>query len=247
MEQQHQISAEGGTDKVKYYVSGNYMNQDGTIIGSNFSRYGLRTNLDAQLKKWLKLGLNIAYSSTSESIKLADSEQGLINYSLTTPPDIQIYNLDGSYSSVSRQGFTNPNPIAMAMMDDILLDRQKLNGRIFMDVAPINHLSWHTELGWDLGWSKGETYKPMVHLGTWDRSQNQSRLQKNSNTFWSFKNYLTYNNSFGKNNITAMLGQEAWESKYDYASVYNTQLPNDVVHNPSLGSGDPKIGAGFES
>ncbi len=247
MEQQHQISAEGGTDKVKYYVSGNYMNQDGTIIGSNFSRYGLRTNLDAQLKKWLKLGLNIAYSSTSESIKLADSEQGLINYSLTTPPDIQIYNLDGSYSSVSRQGFTNPNPIAMAMMDDILLDRQKLNGRIFMDVAPINHLSWHTELGWDLGWSKGETYKPMVHLGTWDRSQNQSRLQKNSNTFWSFKNYLTYNNSFGKNNITAMLGQEAWESKYDYASVYNTQLPNDVVHNPSLGSGDPKIGAGFGS
>ena len=44
-----------------------------------------------------------------------------------------------------------------------------------------------------------------------------------------------------------MVGQEAWESKYDYASVFNTNLPNDLVHNPALGSGDPQIGYGFGS
>ena len=85
-QQSHQIAAEGGTDKVNYYISGNWTDQDGTIIGSEFQRYSMRVNLSAQLKKWFKLGLNATYSKTSESLKLADGEEGLINYSLTTPP-----------------------------------------------------------------------------------------------------------------------------------------------------------------
>lgn len=243
----HQVSAQGGTDKVKYYVSGNYNDQDGTIIGSEFSRYSFRVNLDAQLKKWLKLGVNATYSKTSESLKLADSDEGLITYSLTTPPDIQIYNIDGGYSSVSKEGFTNPNPIALAMMDDILLDRKTLNGSIFADVTPIKHITWHVQLGFNTGASKAQTYEPKVNLGTWTRDQNQSRIQKNSNDYWSLSNYVNYNNQFGKHNVSAMVGQEMWESKYDYISVYNTNLPSDIVHNPSLGSGDPQIGSGWGS
>ena len=116
------------------------MDQDGTIIGSNFNRYSFRANLDAQLKKWLKLGLTATYTATGDDLKLADSDEGLINYSLTTLPDIPIYNLDGSYATVVREGYTNPNPIALAMMDDILLDRQKLTGNIFFEVTPIKNL-----------------------------------------------------------------------------------------------------------
>ncbi|UKK74137.1 TonB-dependent receptor [Segatella bryantii] len=243
----HQISAEGGTDKIKYYLSGNYEKQNGTIIGSDFSRYGFRVNVEAQLKNWLKVGTNNTYSKTSESLKLADSDEGLINYSLTTPPDIQIYDVDGNYSSVSKEGYTNPNPIAMALMDDILLDRQSLNGSVFADITPIKHFTWHAQFGYNVGASKGSTYNPKVNLGTWNRDQNQSRIQKNSNTYWSLSNYLSYNNNWGKHSVSAMLGQEAWESKYDYTSVYNTNLPNDIVHNPALGTGDPQIGAGWGS
>lgn len=246
-QQEHQVSAEGGTDKVNYYVSGSYTDQDGTIIGSNFNRYSFRVNLAAQLKKWFKLGLNATYSKTAESLKLADSDEGLINYSLTTPPDIQIYNIDGGYSSVSKEGFTNPNPIALAMLDDILLDRQSLNGSIFADITPIKNLTWHVQLGYDIGASKAETYNPMVTLGTWVRAQNQGRIQKNSNTYWSLSNYLTYNMQFGKHGITAMLGQECWESNYDFTSIFNTNLPSDIVHNPALGSGTPQIGEGWGS
>jgi len=121
--------------------------------------------LDAQLKKWLKLGLTATYTATGDDLKLADSDEGLINYSLTTLPDIPIYNLDGSYATVVREGYTNPNPIALAMMDDILLDRQKLTGNIFFEVTPIKNLVWHAELGYDISSSKGERYKPMVDLG----------------------------------------------------------------------------------
>lgn len=253
----HQLSAEGGSDKVRYYISGNYTNQEGTIIGSEFQRYSVRANLDAQLKSWLKLGLNASYTSTSEDLKLADSDEGLINYSLTTPPDIQIYNIDGGYSSVSKEGFTNPNPIAMAMLNEITLKRRKLSGSIFADVDIFNlvgvknkkagSLNWHTELGFDISGSDGETYEPMVDLGTWKRSSNESRVQKNSSTYWALKNYITYSNAFGKHSFTAMLGQECWESNYDYMSVQNTQLPNDLIHNPALGQGDPTISRGFGS
>lgn len=135
LQHQHQVSAQGGSEKVKYYVSGSYMDQDGTLIGSSFNRYSFRTNLDAELKPWLKIGLNATYSSTKDDLKLADSDQGIINYSLTTPPDIPIYDIDGNYSSVVREGYTNPNPIALAMMDQILLYRQKLTGSIFADVT----------------------------------------------------------------------------------------------------------------
>ena len=244
---QHQVSAQGGTDAVKYFISGGLMNQQGTIIGSNFKRFSTRVNLDAQLKKWLKLGLNASFTSTDENLKLADSDEGIINYSLTTPPDIQIYDINGGYSHVSKEGFTSPNPIALAMLDEILLARKKLNGSVFPDITPINHLTWHAELGFDIGSSKGETYEPMVNLGTWNRASNESRMQKNSNTFWALKNYVTYANTFGKHSITAMVGQEAWESKYDYISLQNNNLPNDEVHNPALGSGEPKVGSGFGS
>ena len=244
---QHQVSAQGGTDAVKYFISGGLMNQQGTIIGSNFKRFSTRVNLDAQLKKWLKLGLNASFTSTDENLKLADSDEGIINYSLTTPPDIQIYDINGGYSHVSKEGFTSPNPIALAMLDEILLARKKLNGSVFADITPINHLTWHAELGFDIGSSKGETYEPMVNLGTWNRASNESRMQKNSNTFWALKNYVTYANTFGKHSITAMVGQEAWESKYDYISLQNNNLPNDEVHNPALGSGEPKVCSGFGS
>ena len=84
LQHQHQISVSGGTEKVQYYVSGSYMDQQGTIIGSNFNRFSVRTNLDAQLKEWIKLGLSATYANTNDDLKLADSSQGLIYYSRST-------------------------------------------------------------------------------------------------------------------------------------------------------------------
>lgn len=247
LQHQHQVSAQGGSEKVQYYVSGSYMDQDGTIIGSSFERFSVRTNLDAQLKKWLKLGLSATYSNTDESLKLADSDEGLINYSLTTIPSIPIYNVDGSYSSVSQEGYTNPNPVAMAMEDDVLLARQKLTGNIFLEITPVKNLTWHSELGYDISSSKAERYKPMIDLGTWKRASNSSSIQKNSSKFWQLKNYITYNGNIDKHSFSVMLGQECWESSYDYSSVANTDLPSDNVHNPALGDGTPSIGYGFGS
>lgn len=244
---QHQLSAQGGSDKVQYYVSGSYVDQQGTIIGSNFNRFSVRTNLDAQLKKWLKLGVNATYAITNDNLKLADSNQGLIYYSLTTIPDIPVYDVNGNYSSTIREGYTSPNPVALAMMDEILLKRKKLSGNIYAELTPIKHITWRTELGFDMGESDANRYKPMIDLGGWVRSQNSISYQKNSNYFWQLKNYLTYANQWGKHSVTAMVGQECWESRWNYLSGSNTDLPSDEVHNVALATGTPSISSGFGS
>ena len=243
---QHQLSAQGGTDAVRYFVSGSFMEQDGTIIGTEFKRYSFRSNLDAQLKKWLKLGLNAMYSQTDERLGLADSQEGVINYSLLTPPDIPIYDLDGNYASVIREGYTRINPIAMVLDEDILLGRNKLNGSIFADITPLTNLVWHTELGFDIGNSRGERFEPAVRYGNWSRDKNMSSIQKNDNLFWQLKNYLTYSGKRDKHDYTVMLGQEMWESSYEYQSVTASSLPSNDIKNPSLGT-DPLINSGFGS
>jgi TonB-linked SusC/RagA family outer membrane protein len=244
--QQHQLSAQGGTDVVRYFLSGSFMNQDGTIIGTDFNRYSFRVNLDSQLKKWLKLGLNAMYSQTDERLGLADSQEGVINYSLLTPPDIPIYDLDGNYASEIREGYTRINPIAMVLDEDILLGRNKLNGSIFADVTPLASLVWHTELGFDIGSSRGERFEPAVRYGNWSREKNMSSIQKNDNRFWQLKNYLTYTGNKNKHDYTVMLGQEMWESSYEYQSVTASALPSNDIKNPSLGT-DPLITSGFGS
>lgn len=247
LQQQHQVSVQGGTEKVKYYVSGSYLDQEGTIIGSEFSRFGLRANLDAELKSWLKLGLSASYNQTNEDLKLADSTVGIISYSLTTNPDIPIYDIDGNYASVYREGCFTPNPVAIAMNNSYKLDRQKLNGNIFFDVNPIKGLVWHTEFGWDLNWSKADSYEPVIKLPNFTQNVNDSRIQHNYNSFWQVKNYITYSGKVSQLDFSAMVGQECWESAYQYNWVHNTNLPNDIVHNPALGTGTQSFSYGFGS
>ena len=246
LQHQHQVSAQGGTEKIKYYVSGNYMDQDGTIIGSEFKRYGARVNLDSQLKSWLKLGLSATYSNTDQRLLKADQEDGVITYALTTRPDIPIYDINGGYTSISQQGVSNPNPVALALMDDILYKQNLLTGNVFAEVTPIKNLVWHTEVGYSFNWDRGEVFKPTVDLGSWTRTKNYNSIQKSTGSFIQFKNYLTYNGSFGKHSFTAMLGQECWKSKWDSARTEAQDLPTNSIHNPSLG--DPstfKINNGF--
>ena len=247
LQHQHQLSVSGGNETVQYYISGNYMDQQGTLIGSEFDRFGFRSNIDAQVKKWIKVGLNLSFTNTNDDLKLADSNEGIIYRAMTMLPDIPVYDIDGNYATVIREGVNAKNPVAQAMEDDILLGRQKLNGSAFADITPLKNLVWHTEIGFDFGNSKAERYSPILLLPGFNRSQNSSSIQYNKNVYWQLKNYLTWMGTFGKHNITAMLGQECWESSWEFASVSNTDLPSDEVHNPALGTGTPKINSGFGS
>ena len=248
IQHQHQLSAQGGTEAIQYYVSGNFMNQEGTIIGSNFRRYSVRANLDAQLKPWLKLGMSTTFSTTNDDLKKADGTEGIITYSLTTLPDIPIYDVFGNYYSEVREGYTNPNPVALANMNQYTLERRKLTGNIFAEISFLKNLVLHTELGYDISGSNAETWEPSVDLGGWQKPANQDHWQSNTNKFWQLKNYLTYTGNFGKHHLTAMLGQECWESIWKYQGITGQNLPRDDVQNPSLvEKADKDFSSGFGS
>ena len=234
LQHSHQFSAQGGSDAVRYYVSGNFMNQEGTIIGSEFRRYSVRSNLDAQLKPWLKLGMSTTYSNTKDYLKKADGTEGIISYSLTTLPDIPIYDVHGNYYSEVREGYTNPNPVALANMNQYTLERRKLTGNIFAEISFLKNLVWHAEVGYDFSDSNAETWEPSVDLGGWKKPANQNHWQSNNNKFWQLKNYLTYTGDFGKHHVTAMLGQESWKSSWKYQGITGKNLPRNDVHNPQL-------------
>lgn len=233
--QQHTISAQGGTEKVRYYVSGSMMDQEGTMIGTDFNRFSLRANLDAEMKSWLKLGFNAMYSQTSEHLLRAEGDEGVLTYSLQTPPDIPIYDVFGNWASEVREGYTRVNPIAIASLDQNLLERQTLNGNIFLEITPVKGLTLHSELGYDIGLSNSENWRPTYEFSpTINRPINGISQQMNNNLFWQVKNYLTYSGQFGKHSLSAMIGQEAWESNYRFQRITATGLPGDDIRNPGL-------------
>lgn len=248
--QQHNISAQGGTENVKYFVSGSFMDQEGTLLGTEFSRYSFRVNLDAQLKPWLKIGLNAMYSNTSEQLGLAEGSEGILTYALQTPPDIPVYDVYGDYAQTVREGYTRVNPIQRALEDQNKLYRDKLSGSIFLDITPIKDLVWHSELGYDISGSKATVWRPTY--GDADsqvkRTQNNMSIQRNNSNYWQITNFLTYSKTIGKHYGSAMLGQEAWESTWENVRVYGAGLADNTIQNPSLG--DPllaTIGSGFGS
>ena len=62
LRQEYNISATGGSDKMDYFLSLGYLEDPSYIRGSEFSRYNGRSNINAQLNDWLKVGTNVAYS-----------------------------------------------------------------------------------------------------------------------------------------------------------------------------------------
>lgn len=65
--QEYTISASGGNDRTNFYLSAGYLDNQSYVIGSSYERYTMRANVSSQLKSWLKVGTNIAYSHTKSN------------------------------------------------------------------------------------------------------------------------------------------------------------------------------------
>lgn len=133
----HSLSVSARTKNYNYYIGANYLYREGTVIGSDFERYGIRANLDGK-KGNLKYGVSFSPSYSKTNYVNTDSQyggDGIIASALMAPPIFPAYNSDGSYNW-DMNGFlkknswntqTNEvlNPVALALeVDDV---REKLN------------------------------------------------------------------------------------------------------------------------
>jgi TonB-linked SusC/RagA family outer membrane protein len=235
--QSHNLTATGGSNVAQYAISGGYYKQDGTIIGSDFTRYSFRANIDSELKKWLKTGTSLMLSNTTDHIGLYDQTGGIIQTAAKQTPDVPVKNLDGTYATAVGEGVTGRiNPIAKALDEENQMKRTRLLGNIYGDIKIIKGLELRSELGGDFGYTNGYSFKPTYKYGTVSNDQNSASKRYNQNVFWQFKNYLTYNLTLlEKHNVTAMVGQEASSWSYEYMSGESKSLPTNDIHEPGLG------------
>ena len=124
VQQSHELSITGGGDKSRYAFSANYTDQDGILLNSGFERYNFHTNVEWELQKDLKFGVNATYGRSKQRGLTTTEEQvfnsspysaGITNsfvYALLMPPVISVYNADGSYN------FTNPYEYAYFAIGD---------------------------------------------------------------------------------------------------------------------------------
>jgi len=244
----HNLSASGGTDAVRYYVSGGYYNQEGTILGTKFDRYNFRTNVDAQVTSFMKVGTNFAFAASHDDLVMNNSEDGVISMTTYMTPDIPVYDMEGNYASLSGEGRTFQNPVARAEIIDNKLARRNIDATLYAEFDIIKDLKLRSEYSMNNGFTNSYYFKPTWNFGPSDfNNQSSATNGKYENRYWQVKNYMTYNKSLGDHSITAMIGQEVSEWKWENMSIANKGMSNNDFKNPALGSGDPTITYGYGS
>ena len=104
--QSHNISISGGTEDVNYYISGDFFANRGVLKGYDYKRYSLRTNIDADVTKWLTIGTNtyiVSHNRDGGRVSLVMAE--------AMSPYGRMYEEDGSlcqYPMYSESLFYNP-------------------------------------------------------------------------------------------------------------------------------------------
>ncbi len=112
----YQLSASASNDKFKYYISGNYFNQDGIIVGSDFRRMNFRANVESKLSKIVNVGINLSAGTSVRNDPRADWNGGPVSRSHIMPPVVGITQQteNGGYYPYVLSALINP----LAMLNE---------------------------------------------------------------------------------------------------------------------------------
>ena len=149
----YDLSISRATDKMNYYVSGSFYDQDGIAMGSTFRRYNMRANTDVRASKWLRVGTN-AMIVLEEVRQAEDGEYALyspISASRFMLPYWDPYREDGSIASEKDGSWkgTGQNPVEWMENNQQLNKKFKTLTTFFAEVTPIKDLTIRTQVGAD--------------------------------------------------------------------------------------------------
>ncbi len=232
LNQSYQLSFSGGSKKSQYFVSIGYLSDQGIVKPAVFDRYSIRVNLDNELKSWLKFttNFNILRLKTKDTPDNASSGRGgVIMSALNTPPFLSVYSKTNP-TQFDPNPFQNSweNPIAyMEGPKQEAIDNHVL-GNMAAEATFIKGLTFKTNFGVDFASHQWDYYLDPFRT-SYGRKQNGIGQADKSNTFtWLWENTLNYAKSFGKHNLTAMVGSSIQKSKYYDSYVYGNDFPADV-------------------
>src|SRR5690606_14172459 len=110
--QSYNVSVSGGNDRNSYSMSLGYLDQEGIALGSSFDRLNLRGLFDAQVKDYLKAGINFAFSNINQNTTFSD--QSLILTALRQTPNVAVRNSEGTFDGPVTDEFVQNNPVGLA-------------------------------------------------------------------------------------------------------------------------------------
>ncbi|MGV3528046.1 MAG: SusC/RagA family TonB-linked outer membrane protein [Flavisolibacter sp.] len=241
----HQLNLSGGSNNTTYYMSGEYLDQEGVALGSGFNRYGFRLNLDNKPREWATIGANLSFNQTNENLtatNYGNAESPLIANALRLTPQIPVKNLNGTWGGSDPVNGANQyapvNPIALAsLITNKNMKRQFLGG-LNLGINITKALVVRTSFNGNVGNGLSTYYTPTYNLDQWHYNTTAS-LQSGtySSWYWNWNQLVEYNNRFGKHNVTVMASHEAQESEWKAVNAGRTGfLTNDIL---DVNAGDP--------
>jgi TonB-linked SusC/RagA family outer membrane protein len=239
--QSHQLSISGGDDVTKYRISGNYYNQEGVIVNSNFERYALRASLQRKVSERLSTGLNLSVS-LSKQTGVPDVTAGYVGVNsfvdvLLTPPVVPIYNADGSYYF---DDFYNKDQNAIANLTDVVNETNvnRTYGNFYAEYKVLPELTAKINAGADLINTKQNFYAPSYTSGGLN-TQGLGSVGNNNTRSWQTELTLTYNRTFDNHHLTVLGGYTAENTFSESVNAGATKFLNDNTTFNDLGGGSP--------
>lgn len=230
----HQINISGGSKSMKYSLSGGYMQQDGIVFGSDFERFSFRVNMDNDINKWLTTGLRASVARTQQTNNVDGS--GAIYNALNQLPEVPARNPDGSFGMQTENmyGTYFSNPLSDLIQNENYSRNTQVYVNAFADIKLWKGLVFRTEYAANFNYSNDYKFTPSYDYEHFKQQSSASRGAGNGSN-WTLKTYFTYNNTFGKHGLSAMLGHEAQENKYESLSGSRTNFLFNSVHELDAG------------
>lgn len=165
----YELSASGATDAVKYYVSGNYANQDGFVIGVGYKAYSLRVNLEANVSKKLKFGINVAPTYSITQDPGVEGKDNIFHQALSMSP-VQEDTMGLFANSLSEGQYawsnTTNSPYAKLLYRKGTTKRYRTLGTVYGEYQIISGLVFRSSVNLDNTDNTTTAYSPYVIAGT---------------------------------------------------------------------------------
>jgi len=241
---EHTVSASGGTDKARTYLSFGYLNNQGTIKGQGYERYTLKSNSDFKPYDWLSFGANITttYSFQNYGLSSAGNTQG------GTKSDAYYVAAEGLPYAVpfDENGERIEYPGGDSRIKnvygewDLQKDERKtlramasLYGQIDLGeiYAPLEGLSYRINFGPDFRYYDRGLF---VDAASFNRNGSNYALRNNQKTFsWTLDNIINYNREFGKHavSVTLLHSADAYQLTTMSMDADGTPLPSALWNN----------------
>ncbi len=227
--QNYNVGVRGGSENTSFFFGVNYQDTEGFIIGNALEKSGVRVNIDTQVNKWLKAGVNL--SGTNTRLNRVGIENN-INAPFTTAflqsPVVPAFDADGNFV---QSGSFIPNIFARVALNTDELKTFRLIGNAFMEIKLFEGLTFKSEFGVD----KLEL-EEFVRNAEFNSPGGFAQQVLISEDRWLTNQILKYNTIIADNhNLTVIAGLNYEETLRTRSNVSATGFLTDDLRN--LGSG----------